>query len=736
MIDPDEPLEAQLARQARIIDALMRRATREADLRPSRFAPFRSAIELQGQVWARTRDLERATSELASLRLDHARAQANLAEAVSALEGGFALFVDRRLELCNELFRMLLPDIAGSIRPGLGLSDYLGLLRQSRAVVRTEDHAARPWVPRDVHDAPLSVVVELTGDRFFQIGLQRTSPRNVVLLQTDISAIVRQNRSEREALIDRQAHYLKAAVEHLDSGLCTFDREGRVMLWNERFRGLMGLPPTGLGEGMSLAEILGTLRGRGLILDRGVPGVGEWYPELLRQGRVRRRLRHASGRVLDLHAHPLPDGGFIVDLADVTLEVRQTEMLEARVAARTAELTEANRRLRAQSRAQAEVEDQLRRARDAAEAAVSSKTRFLAAASHDLLQPISAAKLLIASLSDRARGTAMAPGIEHLQQSFDSIEYLLQALLDISRLDSVERALEPGEVALDPLMRGVVRDQAPLARGRGVRLALVPCGAVVRSDARYLGRSVQNLVVNAIQYTDPGGRVLLGCRRVGDAVRLEVHDTGAGIPEEEQARIFEEFARGGAGAGTGGMGLGLSIVERTCRNLGHALTLRSTPGIGSVFGVTMARVDDPRPVPAPRARPAPPGEDEAAGLIVLLIENDAALQFATTEVLAGWGAGVLTAGSVAGAVARVAEIGGPPDIILADYQLDDGPTGLDAITAARAAAGRDVPAILLTGNRGAALDRAAAAAGVPVMTKPVDTARLKAEIARRAEGRK
>lgn len=739
MIDPDEPPEAQIARQARIIDALVARADREADARPSRFAPFRSAIELQGQVWARTRDLERAASELASLRLDHDRAQANLAEAVSALDGGFALFADGRLELCNELFRMLLPDVAAAIRPGLELSSYLGLIGRSREVVSGQDDAGRALLARAVHEAgataPLSVVVELTGDRFFQVGLQHTSPRNAVLLQTDISAIVRQNRSEREALIDRQAHYLDAAVEHLDSGLCTFDREGHVVVWNERFRTLMSLPLTGLGKGTSLAWIMGTLRARGLILEPGVLEAEGWYRELARRGRVRRRLHHASGRVLDLHAHPLPDGGFIVDLADVTPEVRQTQILEARVADRTAELTRANRRLRAQSRAQGRVEEELRRARDVAQAAVSSKTRFLAAASHDLLQPISAAKLLISSLQGKAAGTGMAQGIEHLAQSFTSIEHLLQALLDISRLDSVERALEPAEVDLGALVGAVVRDQMPLAGGRGVRLGMVGCACTVRSDARYLGRSVQNLVVNAIQYTPPGGRVLVGCRRTGQGVRLEVHDTGPGIAAAEQARIFEEFARGAGEGVPGGMGLGLSIVERTCRNLGHDLSLRSVPGRGSCFAIGMEVAAGDRATPPAIAAPEPepePETDEAAGLIVLLVENDAALQFATVELLEGWGAGILVAADVAGARARVAEIGGPPDIVLADYHLDDGPTGLVAIDAVRAAAGGCVPAILLTGNRGAALEAGAARRGVPVLTKPVDIARLRAEIARHA----
>ncbi len=725
MIDPDESPQVQIARQARIIDALIRRATREADLRPSRFAPFRSAIELQGEVWAKTRDLERAESELEALRLDRERARLTLAEAVSAMKGGFALFTDRRLALCNELFRTLIPDLTERIRQGLGLTSYFAALRRSPHIVSTGDGGGLSGVGGA---ESLSIVIELEDERFFQWSLQRTSARNAVLLLTDISAIARQNRSERAALIDRQAHYLQAAVDHLGAGLCTFTHDGQVVLHNARFADLLGLPPARLVPGTPLARVVALIRARRVLLNDHVIDPELWEPAIDRTGEHRARLRHVSGRILDLHAHPLPDGGFIVDLMDVTLEVRATETLEARVAQRTAELTEANERLRAQSEAQARVEEELRHAKDAAEAAYSSKTRFLAAASHDLLQPISAARLLISSIGARAAGTGLAPSVEHLAQSFESVEQLLQSLLDISRLDSVERALEPAEVALAPLLTAVRRDLAPLAERRGVRLGVVPSEAVVRSDARYLRRSIQNLVANAIQYTEAGGRVLLGCRHRAHAVEIQVHDTGLGISEAELGRIFLEFDRAGQTGRPGGVGLGLSIVERTCRHLNHDLRVTSAPGAGSMFSITAERVAGARP-DAPRLIPET-GADEASGLIVLLLENDPALLFATTELLERWGAGVLGARSVAEAQARLAEIGTAPDLVLADFHLDGEGTGLDAIAAIRAAAGTALPAILLTGDRSRELAALAAEAGVPLLAKPVDTARLRALVAR------
>ena len=176
-----------------------------------------------------------------------------------------------------------------------------------------------------------------------------------------------------------------------------------------------------------------------------------------------------------------------------------------------------------------------------AEAAVSSKTRFLAAASHDLLQPINAAKLLISTLRDMAEDTPLDPMVERLEGSFGSVETLLHALLDISRLESTGTELSPTEFCLGSLIQTVIEDQGPIAAKKGVQLDMVPCSVWVRSDQRYLMRSIQNLVVNAIQYTEPGGKVVLGCRRRGDKVELQVLDTGIGIDPQDHLKIFDAF---------------------------------------------------------------------------------------------------------------------------------------------------------------------------------------------------
>ncbi|MGC9418846.1 MAG: PAS-domain containing protein [Rhodovulum sp.] len=727
MIDPSDPPEITIERQARIIDALIRRASRQHEVGGSAYALFQSAVALQGQVWAKTRDLERTSTELEMARFDREQTQRRLTEALDAMEGGFALFNEGRLQVCNDLFQSILPDISARILPGLTVEDYFRALQTSRHLA-DPDKACRDLaeaIRGPAGGASAAFVLELDHDRWFQISQQRTRSGNIILLQTEITDIVRKNRMEKDLLIDMQAHYLQAAFDHMSLGICTFSRAGEVTIRNGRFRELLGVPYTLVQDGTEFTTILRYVRDNRLVAEADMADIDHWPAELRREGRLRKRLHHASGRVLDLHVHLLPDRGFLVDIADVTLESRATELLEKRVRERTHELTEANRRLREQHEEQRRVEEELRLAKEEVETAMSSKTRFLAAASHDLLQPVNAAKLLISTLSDMAAGTEMAGLTDRLAGSFASMESLLHALLDLSRLESTGSALMPTEFCIGSVMRPVVEDQAMVAAKKGLRLDMVPCTAWVRSDRQYLTRSLQNLVVNAIQYTETG-RVLVGCRRRGGRVVLEVWDTGIGISPKDQARIFEEFTRADNVPPGSGMGLGLSIVERTCRNLGHRLSVRSEPGVGSVFAIELDTAPARPDCPGLDGPGAAPDEDEGdLNLIVLIVENDPSVLFATTQKLESWGASVLAAGSTAEAVRLVDEIGMAPDVILADYQLDGDDTGAAAIAALRAATGSPIPAIMITADQGEDLVRAGLEGDFTVLRKPVQLSRLR-----------
>ncbi|MEM8951031.1 MAG: PAS-domain containing protein, partial [Pseudomonadota bacterium] len=381
LIDPNQPLDVQVLRQTKIIDALMRRAGRQKGMDFSAFSAFQSAMELQERVDAQSRDLERATTELESARYERERTRTSLMEALSSMEEGIALFYDDKLEICNQLFRSLLPDVTGSLRQGLDIGAYFRLMFESRHLVSFDGRSPQELRQRmSAWDSASvgSIILELTHDRWYQLAVQHTSPSYLVLLLTEITSIVRRNRKEREHLIDRQADYLQAVFQNSSSGMCTFSASGEIKMLNRRFRELLGVPFTVAQEGASLEGLLAYISNRALISDRATLKSSFWREELRRKGRLQKRVKHRHDRVLDVQANTLPDGGFLVELKDVTLEARTTETLEKRVAERTAELTEANERLTEQYEKKAVVEEELRIAKERAEEAVSSKTRFLA----------------------------------------------------------------------------------------------------------------------------------------------------------------------------------------------------------------------------------------------------------------------------------------------------------------------------------------------------------------------
>ncbi len=746
MIDPDEPLEIQVEKQAKIIEALISRSERGHEVRGSAYSLFQSAIVLQAAVWEKTRDLEaaldtlgRASSELELAHRLQERMQKNLADAMVAVEGGFALFSEDRLQVCNDFFRRLLPDLEPLIEPGLGFEDYLNSVAASKFVRLDEDSAGVPGgarMPQRRDRRFSSHVLALKNDRWFQVSYRQTSSGNIAVLQTEITDIVRQNQREKDRLIDQHAHFLQAAFDHMALGICTFSAEGELLVRNERFGELLGVPLSLLKKGIGFRRITEHVERLEALKPHGT-GAGRdpdsWAKILRRGGVVQERFRRPDGVSLDIHVHALPDNGFIVSISDVTVETEAAEArarinqtLERRVQERTAELTEANRLLRIQSDEQAKIEEALRLAKEAAEVAHASKTRFLAAASHDLLQPINAVKLYISTLKDKLSEPGAADTVERISRSFTSIESLLHALLDISRLDSPGAEFNVTSFCLSDPLQSLAADLAPLAVEKGLGLTILPSSCWVTSDQRYLMRCVQNLVVNAIQYTETG-RVLVGCRHAGGKVRIEVWDTGIGIAEADQVRIFSEFARVSNSRGGPGMGLGLSIVERACRHLGHRVQLTSRPGKGSVFSIEL-------PVAQPGVEISAGGTTHeqmpqgALDLIVMMIENDADVLHATTQKLDSWGASVLATASTKGALDLMHGLGTAPDIILADYQLDDGDDGIEAIRALRTAAGHDIPAIVITANRSKALLQLGEKMGFSVLTKPVQLSRLRALI--------
>jgi CheY-like chemotaxis protein len=371
---------------------------------------------------------------------------------------------------------------------------------------------------------------------------------------------------------------------------------------------------------------------------------------------------------------------------------------------------------------------ELGRAKAEADNANASKTRFIAAASHDILQPLNAARLYVTSLIERRRQNDGDGGdgdlVQNIDASLEAVEEIFAALLDISRLDTGAMVPEMSDFRIDELLQRLEVEFAPLARDKGLKLKFMPCALAVRSDRRLLRRLLQNLVSNAIKYTPKGG-VLIGCRRRGSRLRIEVYDTGIGIPQGKRRAVFKEFHRLDQGARVArGVGLGLSIVERIARVLGCEVALKSNLGRGSRFSIDVPRAAATVPELRPAAKTA---AGQLGGTVALCIDNERTILDGMQALLGGWGCRVLKAADLPEALAAIEGSGFEPDGLLVDYHLDGG-NGMAAIAELRRRFGRGLPAILVTADRSAAVREAARAAQVHVLHKPVKPASLRALI--------
>ncbi|WP_096786057.1 hybrid sensor histidine kinase/response regulator [Rhodobacter sp. CZR27] len=396
-------------------------------------------------------------------------------------------------------------------------------------------------------------------------------------------------------------------------------------------------------------------------------------------------------------------------------------------------------------------------ARETADEANRSKSRFLRAASHDLLQPLSAAKLFLSHLSETLSDPLQSDLVARIGTAFDSTEELIRALLEISRLDSVRLDVSCERVSLGRLFQRLAVDFQGAAEARGLDLRFVISSATVMSNPVFLRRIAQNLVSNAIKYT-ASGRVLVGARRQGADVWLEVHDTGPGIAVEDRERIFNEFERLAPDGEEPGTGLGLSIVRRACLRLGHDIDLRSEPGRGSVFRIRL-----PRALEAPGALAAGPDPASATGAVqrlagsgaepvmlaeptasappvqlagrrVLVVENDAAMREAYALLLRRWGVEVATADGTGTALAALERL--PPEAVVTDYRLERGETGLQTIAALRRRLGQRLPALVVTAEPDPQLQARVDRLGAALLRKPVTEAELRRTLSALLEGRR
>lgn len=518
---------------------------------------------------------------------------------------------------------------------------------------------------------------------------------------------------------------LQSALDQVRHGLSVFDKDMRLICWNRQFRELLNLPEEVVQLGIPLDTLLRISAARAGLESPNLDAIiGDRVLKLAVRHEIYHERELSGDYILEVRTNPMPQGGIVITFSDITHRVlsdaalaRSNETLERRVQERTRELVAVNTALEA--------------AKAEADAANVDKTRFIAAASHDILQPLNAARLYAASLVQKSMAGSEGHLVRNLDASLQAVEEIFSALIDMSRMDAgrLEANIEafPLAVILDQLL---VEFQ-PIASEKGLQLTLVPTRVWVRSDRRLLRRVLQNLLANAIKYT-VRGRVLIGVRSHDAAVSIAVYDTGPGIAPEDQEIIFKEFQRlDGTAGNERGVGLGLSIVERICKVLDARLDLRSTLGRGSMFAVNVPRTAALPPSLFANMKTAPTlGSFD--GVRVLCIDNEPAVLEGMEALLKGWNCSVETTGNAEAVILR--RMGFPsspnlwPSVIMADYHLDYG-TGVEAIARIRAVSKVDIPAIIITADHSIDVQREIRSCGFTHLKKPIKPAALRAALA-------
>jgi signal transduction histidine kinase len=510
---------------------------------------------------------------------------------------------------------------------------------------------------------------------------------------------------------------LQSAIDNMPQGIAVFSERGELIIWNPHFQDVLHLPNSLCQVAAPLIDIIASVTARtdakldALQLQQRVTALTTAY-DIFRE-------RFTDTReVVDMQSAALPDGGIVLTITDVTQSVAAAdalqlanETLEQRVHERTAELTKLN--------------IELVRAKAQAETANLSKTRFIAAASHDILQPLNAARLFTSSLVESANGSKTDQLVRNVDQSLEAVEDILSTILDISRFDAGVVKPDFSSFHMQDIFTPLALEFAPLAAQKGLDLRILPSKIIVHSDRKLLRRILQNLISNAIKYT-PKGRVFVGCKRSGNAVEVRVYDTGLGIPDAQHKTIFLEFERLGRDqAAAPGMGLGLSIVERMCSVLRHPLELTSQLDKGSAFSVTVPMGKDDVIVLNP-AKPNVQHSGVLRGLKVLAIDNEPAIVDGLRALLSGWGIEVITATSTVEALQAIEGVS-DFDALIADYHIND-EDGVELVATLRARLGYKIPAILITADRSLRVQELAAQYGLVHLRKPVKPAALRAAL--------
>lgn len=518
---------------------------------------------------------------------------------------------------------------------------------------------------------------------------------------------------------------LLTSLENIDQGISVIDNDQRLVAWNKRYTDLFNYPEELVTVGAKVEPLI-----RHNVL-RGDCGIGELELEVqkrlehLRNGTPHRFTRQRDdGHVIEMVGNPLPGGGFVTSFHDITghVEIQQALKetnidLAARVAKRTEEVHSINAELRLEIERRNKLEKSLIRARQEAELANESKTRFLALASHDVLQPLNAAKLYLTALQESDMDSEMRNTLSKLNDSVVSSETLISTILDISRLDQGELKPYIETIQIQEVLTPIVNEMGMKAKEKGLdfRARIQDCW--ISADKTYLYRIVQNLVSNAVKYTRKG-KVLLTVRKQGDKVHIQVRDTGIGIPKLQQAAIFSDFYRV-ENSDEQGIGLGLSVVKRLSQQLSCQIKVDSIEDKGSCFSIDFMAA-------APPEKPAiikQPALSIFNKLRILCVDDQQENLDAMNTLLSKWGIEVGLANNHKRALEIAEKL--KPHILLVDYQLGRGLDGLEIIDLLRQQSNTILPACLVTAKRGDDLLKLCADQGVNYLAKPLKPAKLR-----------
>src|SRR3990167_8018455 len=774
-------LEKDNHKLKRINTALIERVESVHSRGDDAYAAFQHSVVLAEQVRERTDALNQAMAELKSSNqlLSDARMRAetahqHLIDAIESISDGFVLFdCEKRIGLFNRRFKSFGAHSLARINAGTRLAE-IKLLSKSTGLVVEEQRG------KDGEH----MLYRLRDGRWVQVSERPTREGGLVILYTDITEVKLNETLRREQAMAQKSRLLQRAVDNLSQGMAMVNAEGQLELWNHRFLDLCGLAPINahrpFAEALSdserwirlitdhvpaliaylTADLVyeftnkvyeewycwprGAMLGQSLravhseehcrrlepYIERALSGesVTFEFAETNHSGQERYMLRsyvpnrQANGEVT----------GIFVLIRDITERRRTAEALhqayqhlEQRVRERTAELTTVNQQLRREIDERTQMESRLREAKGEAEQANLSKTKFLAAVSHDLLQPLNAARLFTSALLEKGELAGQLTLLRNVSNSLEDVESLLGTLVDISKLDAGVIKPDIAPFAVSELLENLAAEYHQIAGSEGLRLDFIPSSALVRSDIQLLARILRNLLSNAIRYTREG-RILLGCRRHRQSLSIEVWDTGVGIAEDKLGEIFQEFKRGDVSQRKQdrGLGLGLAIVDKIARMLGHRIRVSSQLGKGSMFAIEV-----PLTTRAQRPRVVQDAPDllleRLSGSRIWVLDNDAAICAGMRTLLEASGCQVVTALSEEDRAPEVNNSHADADLPPPDPPLGDGHNGVDAVALINARRSTPLPALMITANYSNELKQQMRELGHTLMHKPGRPMKLK-----------